>query len=125
MADAKTIQLTTLKTDADGESYFDEAPLGLDLVDFAPPAPALLMSQPMEAKRAIVLVLPDGWFGDLHPAPSRQVIVLIKGKLEVGASNGDVRQFGPGDMVLVEDTTGKGHSTRSIEGDAVVQVTQL
>jgi hypothetical protein len=36
--------------------------------------------------------------------------------VEVEASDGEVRRFGPGEAVLVEDTGGKGHITRNVGG---------
>jgi hypothetical protein len=41
-------------------------------------------------------------------------------------SDGEVRQFGPGSMVLFEDTTGKGHLSRVVgPTEAVAVVVQL
>jgi hypothetical protein len=34
----------------------------------------------------------------------------------VEVSDGEIRRFGPGDVTLVEDVTGKGHITRSLGG---------
>ncbi len=33
---------------------------------------------------------------------------------EVTASDGEKRRFGPGSIVLLDDTTGKGHQTRAV-----------
>jgi hypothetical protein len=51
---------------------------------------------------------------DWHPAPRRQFVVTLSGNAEVEASDGEVRQIGPGTVMLAEDTTGKGHITRGI-----------
>jgi hypothetical protein len=51
-------------------------------------------------------------FIDWHPAPRRQYVVTLSGQAEVEASDGEVRQIGPGTVMLAEDTTGKGHITR-------------
>ena len=47
-----------------------------------------------------------------HNAPRRQFIVHLEGAVEVEASDGERRRFGPGDVVLVEDLEGPGHVTR-------------
>ena len=47
-----------------------------------------------------------------HNAPRRQFIVHLEGAVEVEASDGERRRFGPGDVVLVEDLEGRGHVTR-------------
>jgi hypothetical protein len=36
----------------------------------------------------------------------------MAGVLEIEVSDGEVRVFRPGDMILVEDTSGRGHISR-------------
>ena len=52
-----------------------------------------------------------GNFQDWHPAPRRQFVIILSGQLEIGLGDGSKHVFGPGDARLVEDTTGKGHTT--------------
>ena len=59
---------------------------------------------------------PVGRFIDWHPAPRRQFVIILSGQLEIGLGDGSRHLFGPGDARLVEDTTGKGHTTR-VHGD--------
>jgi hypothetical protein len=47
-----------------------------------------------------------------HPAPRRQFVVVVSGTLECETTDGDVRQFPPGSVVLAADTEGAGHITR-------------
>ena len=54
---------------------------------------------------------PAGKFQDWHPAPRRQFVIILSGSLEIGFGDGTKKIFGPGDARLVEDTTGKGHTT--------------
>ncbi len=56
---------------------------------------------------------PAGRFQDWHPAPRRQFVIILSGQLEIGLGDGSKHVFGPGDARLVEDTTGKGHTTAS------------
>jgi hypothetical protein len=58
--------------------------------------------------------LPPGWLGDWHPAPRRQYWLGVIGTVEVTVSAGEVRQFGPGHVALLEDLAGKGHVTRAV-----------
>jgi hypothetical protein len=37
---------------------------------------------------------------------------MLKGTTEIEASDGEVRRFAPGEVLMVADTTGKGHRTR-------------
>ena len=60
-----------------------------------------------------------GHFIDWHPAPRRQYIISISGMVEVGLEDGSTHRFMPGDARLVEDTTGKGHTTL-VPGDKPV-----
>ena len=53
-------------------------------------------------------------FSDWHNAPRRQFVITLSGGMEVGIGDGTVRSFGPGDVLLAEDLTGRGHTTRTI-----------
>ena len=44
---------------------------------------------------------------------------MISGELEDEVSNGEIRSFEKGDIILVEDTTGKGHISRVASGNRV------
>jgi uncharacterized cupin superfamily protein len=51
---------------------------------------------------------------------------VLEGEFEVSASDGETRRFGAGSVLLVEDTTGKGHMTRALgEADASTAVLQI
>ena len=47
-----------------------------------------------------------------HTAPQRQFAINLTGELEVEVSDGDKLRVGPGDLMLMDDTVGKGHVTR-------------
>jgi uncharacterized cupin superfamily protein len=49
-----------------------------------------------------------------HTAPRRQYIFILAGQMEIGIGDGTTRRFGPGDVVLADDRTGQGHTTRSL-----------
>jgi len=52
---------------------------------------------------------------DFHCAPQRQYIVLLDGGVEIQTSTGESRKFYPGQILLLEDITGKGHKTKNLE----------
>ena len=54
---------------------------------------------------------PPARLQDWHPAPRRQFVIILSGQLEIGLGDGSKHIFSPGDARLVEDTTGKGHTT--------------
>ena len=51
---------------------------------------------------------------DWHCAPQRQYIVLLDGEIEIEAGDGEKRRFRGGDILLVEDVSGRGHRTRTV-----------
>jgi len=53
---------------------------------------------------------------DWHPAPRRQYIINLDGGVQITASDGESRIIGAGEVVLVEDTSGKGHLSKSVAG---------
>lgn len=114
------MKYTRIYCDADGESHFEDISVEMSPVDFAPPAPPLNLAAPMEAARLILCRFPRAWVGDWHPAPDRQFFFQLSGQLEGRVSDGEVRRFDPGSMVLLEDTSGKGHLTKVV-GDAPVE----
>ena len=113
------MRFTILTEDDDGESHYVDGDLALLERAFAPPAPPMHVSEPVPAARAVFFEIPVGWFGDWHPAPCRQYYVQTTGQLEVEVSDGEIRHFHPGDVVLVEDVRGTGHTTRVVSDDAV------
>jgi quercetin dioxygenase-like cupin family protein len=63
---------------------------------------------------ATLLRLKAGTFEDWHNAPQAWFLIVLQGASEVTTSDGQVRHFGPGSVVLLDDTTGKGHQTRAV-----------
>jgi hypothetical protein len=56
-------------------------------------------------------------FSDFHNAPRRQYVVIMSGAMEIEISDGTKRQLVPGDVLVAEDLTGKGHITRGVGAD--------
>lgn len=112
------ITCTRLFADGNGDSYFEDIEISMTEVQYAPPAPALEISDPVEASRYAWLRLPADWSDDAHPSPHRQLCIVLAGAVEGRTSKGDRRVFGVGDRLLMEDTAGKGHGTRPLNGEA-------
>ena len=110
---------------ADGESHFSDEEVELRPVNFAPPAPPLNLSAYTPVKQFALLHGPHRWVGDWHPAPMRQFMIWLSGEAEIQVSDGEVRRFKPGSLLLMENTVGKGHVTRAVAGDVTVAVVQL
>jgi quercetin dioxygenase-like cupin family protein len=96
--------------DAAGASHFRE-----EHFDFTRGRDASSSIHVLEAKGdATLLRLKAGAVEDWHNAPRAWFLIVLQGTSEVTTSDGQVRQFGPGSVVLLDDTTGKGHQTRAI-----------
>jgi len=52
---------------------------------------------------------------DWHPAPRRQYIINLDAGVQITASDGESRKIGAGEVILVEDTTGKGHLSKAVD----------
>lgn len=103
----------------DGESHAEEMQASFDMAVYAPPAPAFGVSPPTAAQRYVMVHFPAGWDSDFHPAPRRQLFVILSGRFQGATSDGAVLDLAPGDVVLMEDTSGKGHSAKVIGADDV------
>ena len=108
-----------LYADENGGSHFEDMQAAFDMAVYAPPAPAFGVSAAVEAKRYVMVHFPAGWDSGLHPVPRRQLFVMLSGRFQGQTSGGAVLDLGPGDVVLMEDTTGRGHSARTLDGTEV------
>jgi hypothetical protein len=53
---------------------------------------------------------------DWHPAPRRQYIINLDAGVQITASDGESRIIGAGEVLLVEDVSGKGHLSKAVGG---------
>lgn len=107
-----TARYVRIYADANGESHFGDAEVALSPADYAPPAAPLEVSAATDAQRFVFVGGASGWEGDWHPSPRRQFVFILTGVVEVRVSDGEVRDFGPGSVALLEDTVGRGHFSR-------------
>jgi EutQ-like cupin domain len=120
------MRIVRLYSDAEGESHFEDVEIELDLTDYAPPAPPLYLSATTPAGQFAFMKAPAGWASDWHPSSARNLFFVLSGEWEVTASDGESRRFGEGSILLVEDTTGKGHWSRVVsESDSLAAMVQL
>jgi hypothetical protein len=112
-----------LFADVQGESHFAEVEIDLESVDFAPPAAPLHIAALFPATSCGLVSGPPDWDGSIpHPSPRRQLFCTLLGEYEVTASDGTVRRFPAGSVLLLEDTTGHGHTTRVVSDEDVLIV---
>jgi len=112
--------------DQNGDSHFEDVKVEMSLTNFAPPAPPVELSPLMPVTQVAFLGFSAGWDGPPHPVPRRQFLFILTGEFEGAVSDGKVQHLGPGSVVLLEDTWGKGHTARVVGNDPVlVAVVQL
>ena len=116
------VKCLRIYSDAQGESHFGEVEVELKLTHYAALIPPFGVSAPLPAARLLFASAPVGFFGDWHCTPCRQWGILLRGELEIEASDGEVRHIGPGDVLLIEDTTGKGHRSRNVGTDEYLNI---
>lgn len=120
------MKYTKIFSDEEGETHFEDVEVELELTEFTPPIPPINISSYTSAKRYGFWVFPSGWFGDWHTAPRKQIFFVLSGESEAMVSDGEVRRFSSGSVLLVEDTWGKGHKSRILSSeDMVVAVVHL
>ena len=101
---------------ADGESHVAELPLAMK--PFRDVEGAHGEGTPLQAATGIAFrVAPPGYVLDWHCAPRRQYSISLSGTAEIEVGDGTVVRVEPGDVVLAEDLTGRGHVTRVIGGE--------
>ena len=120
------MRIVRLYSDQDGESRFEDVEIELELTDYAPPAPPLYLAAATPAHDFSFMRAPAGWSSDWHPSSGRNLFLVINGEWEVTASNGESRRFGAGSVLVVEDTEGRGHSSRVIsQTDSLAAMVRL
>lgn len=74
------------------------------------------LSAPIESARVLLRRNHASYDYDWHPSPARQLILLLTGTIELETGDGERRRIGPGNTLLLEDVTGRGHRTRNVGG---------
>src|SRR6478735_5765531 len=103
------MRIHNLYTDESGESHFRDIE-----VEWAESRPGSTNSKRFPASGVIFRHVDFVDELDWHPAPRRQYIINLDAGLELTASDGESRVIGAGEVILVEDTTGKGHLSKGL-----------
>jgi len=116
------VHYTRLFANSHGASCFEDQETELAIGFAAPPAEPLYSAQFLPAEGTFWLGAPPTWKGDApHPAPRRMIFVTVQGEYQIMATDGETRQFPIGSVLLIENTTGTGHSTKVMgTHDAIV-----
>lgn len=103
-------RITRIFSDENGDSQFEDREIPLkDAGEIG------FLSEIVPAKGLIFREVAPTYDFDFHNAPQRQYIILLDGEIEIETSLGEKRVFGAGEILLMEDTHGKGHKTRNLK----------
>ena len=100
------MRIPNIYTDENGHSYFGDA----ELAQSGP-------GRRVQARNQDVLywqmgLIKPGHFIDFRPSETAQFVAVMSGLMSMTVSNGEVRHFSRGDLVMLQDMTGQGHATR-------------
>jgi hypothetical protein len=105
------MRIHNLYVDDKGESHFRDVE-----VEYVETTPAGRLSRRLPATGIIFREVQPDYDLDWHPAPRRQYIINLDAGVRITASDGEAREIGAGEVLLVEDTWGKGHLSKALDG---------
>jgi hypothetical protein len=108
LQECTAMRIHNLYEDANGESHFRDIE-----VDWVEETPSGKLSGRLPAAGIMFRETTTDYENSWHRAPRRQYVISLAGGISITASDGETRHIGRGEIVLVEDTTGKGHITKS------------
>lgn len=109
----KTIKMTRIYTGADGQSHAMEVDLPLTNGS----ATEMFKATGIQFRRTA-----PGTFSDWHVGPRRQFVITLSGRGEIGLPGGQKLDLVPGKIELIEDLTGKGHTTRAVGNEDRISI---
>ena len=104
------MKIHNLYEDASGNSHWRDLE-----VDLSQKTATGRLSAPIPVSSLIFRETLPEYDLDWHPAPRRQYIINLVGGVQITASDGESRVIGAGEVILVEDTSGKGHLSKNVE----------
>jgi hypothetical protein len=106
------MRITRIYTGDDGESHFED--IEVPLVDHGGGIGAI---SKLEGATGVLFRETQGDYDfDFHNAPRRQYVINLDAAVEIEIGDGSKRVIGAGEILLAEDTTGRGHISRSADG---------
>ncbi len=104
------MQIWRIYADSSGVTHF--APVAIELGD----AGAIGLLSKLEPASGIIFRETGAEYNyDWHNTPRRQYVIILEGRVDFTVSDGECRRFGPGDVVLLEDVSGRGHCSRAVD----------
>mgnify|MGYP001568498106 FL=1 len=105
------MKVTRIYTGEDGESHFAEIDIPIrDAGEIG------ALSERFPVSDIIFRETAGDYDYSWHNAPCRQFVLMLDGSVEIEVSDGTRRTFHSGDILLAEDTSGRGHISRAVNG---------
>jgi hypothetical protein len=105
------VSVIRLYTGSDGETHAEQI---TDTILTSDPARGgLEVSEPIKVTSLQFVRTSPGWVRDWHAGERHQYIITLSGKGEIEVSGGRKFALDPGTVILEEDSTGKGHISRT------------
>lgn len=113
----------------DGETHFRTVTVDYKRLKYAeniPPVWAAINGK-WNAKYVTLAGNSPGWDArPLHPGNHRQLFIVLTGTTAFIASDGEAREYGPGEVILMEDNNSKGHGSYvPSKGNSMVAIIPL
>lgn len=102
-----------------GETHCEDLEVALSPAVYVSGNPSVFLSAAAGATATVFCRIPADWSSDWHRSPHSQLAVAMSGEWEVTVSSGEVRRFQPGDLLRMDDTSGKGHCARTVSSGEV------
>lgn len=106
------MRYTRIYASDDGVSHFEDV-----YPESRPSSAGRVSITPVPVSSAFFVASPPSFDSVWHVTPRRQFVIYLRGVVEIEVGDGETRRFGPGDVALVEDTRGQGHTTRVISDE--------
>ena len=103
------MKITRLYTGDDGLSHFEDIEIPLE-----PGGSFGKLSALFPVTGMIFRETEADYDYDWHPAPRRQFIIMLDAGVEITVGDGACRIIHAGEVLLAEDTTGRGHKSRAL-----------
>jgi len=104
--------IVRIYSDNNGDSHFEDVSIPLKDMGIVGK-----LSDEVSVNGVIFREVAPTYDWNFHCAPQRQYIVLLDGEIEIETSLGMKRIFGAGNILLMEDTWGKGHKTKNLRAE--------
>jgi quercetin dioxygenase-like cupin family protein len=111
---------TRVYNSPDGVSHFSDEVMAMEPFAYEQGLPMTHAATREPATSIRFAHIAAGYLVDWHPTRAQQFTLILSGVAEVKVEDGQERRFGPGSVLFLEDSAGRGHQVRAFGTDDVV-----